>query len=411
MPPISRTPSPRPFTTTPSNASRSNASTPSPPTTPVAQSHGTTPGSPTTAHPTPTRFDANAPAHAQRAPSPPPTAEQQAALNARRGSLGYNTRPSTPAHSWGVGQEARTLFNSIRNECPNAQLLHHINQTEHPDIKAGRAAGVCSVMVEHWIGNDNHGDPAGFHDQLANKFDMFVNKQNNYDGAIAHKDHLLGEIDTKMAELDTLRAGKTALEEKAKTQPLSPTEQKELERLGAQSKQTFRDIKGMLAKVQDISDGVLRDQCANLPLKRLAIKAPITGNFAEHLQRQLCLRYTPGDTPVAHDDPEDIQQLGTELANGGDGMPTNGDELYPRDGYYRLSFLPEAGPGHVVGMKVDFDAGEFKLMDPNTGEFKANSFDDLVNLAVVHMNKLGYARDYPKYSLEHMKPTPSQHDT
>ncbi|MBU8900692.1 hypothetical protein KRR26_34295 [Corallococcus sp. M34] len=68
------------------------------------------------------------------------------------------------------------------------------------------------------------------------------------------------------------------------------------------------------------------------------------------------------------------------------------------DGFYRLSFSPDDGPGHVVGIQVDHQRGH-RFMDPNTGEFHTNDILSLANLATEHANKMGYKDQYKNYTL------------
>lgn len=65
------------------------------------------------------------------------------------------------------------------------------------------------------------------------------------------------------------------------------------------------------------------------------------------------------------------------------------------DGFYRLSFADPSA--HVLGVQISHGTREFKLMDPNIGEFSAKSFDGFSELLENIMRSREYHQIYENF--------------
>ncbi|AGC42895.1 hypothetical protein MYSTI_01560 [Myxococcus stipitatus DSM 14675] len=370
----------------PSVTTHSNATSESRPTTPIAGSPGTLPSTSTGTSPPPSQFDPNAPAHGQQPASPPATLQHQQALNSRRGSLGFTSRAPTPGPSqrpWGLSQSTQhSITNILQELSQDARLTLPVDQSNHPIIKTNH--GVCGPMVEKWIGVTNqHGSAqaatAAFGQHLDQNIEHMLPMQQNLDAHLEHVNSTFDRVTTEqLAILERTASDITPLRKKEEQGTLTPAETATLSNL----RQAFAAAKAEINGVTAFHQG------------EHAIVARQLGDGLPHTPGN---RNTPMKGETRLDKATHMAQTACEF------MADQGV------GFYRLSMHPDSGPGHVIGMQVRENADgdhEFKLMDPNTGEFSADDFETLGALVARHAVELDYAKDFTKFTLDHYAAAP-----
>ncbi|WP_095989125.1 hypothetical protein [Cystobacter fuscus] len=252
-------------------------------------------------------------------------------------------------------------------DVPDAKLTQYIDQSSHPYVQQN--GGVCSAMTLHWIDQSSqHSSPseasAHFGKTLNNNINDIISDQQHIETEISSLSNKLNHaenyLDTVLTQEQQTINQKKKL---AKEGKLSPEGLQDLEKHRQWFRSELAGVKQAMAETSAKQQELKSNLGAGLPHTNMANKEPLNPDtFGEHV---------------------------AELIGG-------------NNGFYRLSFNGAEGEhGHVVGLQVSHDTGEYKYMDPNTGEFRMNDPTDMLNVAILHANKLNYHKDYSSFSLDH----------
>ncbi|QSQ12642.1 hypothetical protein [Myxococcus landrumensis] len=253
----------------------------------------------------------------------------------------------------------------------DVDLLQHIAQGSSPDISQ-HSDGICRALTERWITIcSTESDP----EAASEKFGKAINQE---------LPALLGRQLGPIREIKELRSQQS--------------------QLTAEVKGHHEVFKGKIAFAENLSSltpeqaEVIQKasdafKAATQPLvekgARLVAQSEALKQFAPHLE---C-------TPLATSAP--LRNIEAELGK----HLIQGENMV--DGMYMIGLESRSGAGHALGIQIDSEEGVLKLMDPNTGEFQCGHPEDLVNLLIVHINKMGYMGSYSSFSMDRYAPPAS----
>ncbi|WP_342376778.1 YopT-type cysteine protease domain-containing protein [Myxococcus stipitatus] len=253
----------------------------------------------------------------------------------------------------------------------DVELLQHIAQGSSADISQ-HSDGICRALTERWITIcSTQSDPEA-------ASEMFGNAINQELPALMNRQ--LGPIQ----EIKELRSQQSQITAEVKGHYDA-----------FQSKIAFaKGLSSFTPEQAHIIETASNDfKAATQPLveqgNRLVERSNALKQFAPHLE---CTSMATS-APLANLEAE----LGKHLIKDGALV----------DGMYLIGLESRNGAGHAVGIQIDSEEGVLKFMDPNTGEFQCGHPEDLVNLLIVHVNKMGYMGSYSSFSMDRYAPPSS----
>jgi len=396
-------------------------------------------------------------------PSRAPSPREQAAYNTRTASLGYGRSPapyhapdSAPprggagdlhesfAHlgmggsaqpsqrpgqpSWRISSGAMqdvdsVLLNHFQQPMQGASVTQYISQGENPRFNALQGSGACSAITTNWFkAGRRNSDPqqasADFNQRLGNS-GALETQQQEYLNKHATVRTLISKVDTAKQdqlhssnELRRLKGEIDGLTGWARDNGLSSSEKRRYAQLDSEAQhfhgrspeyQAIRQEQQQLNQAavgracsprdkQDLQNfnqdfqyhaqnvGHLHREIPNYETDLSNAKANVEKHQNGGLQKQWTQRYLM-QGPVS--------EFGGKVAENTD-----------QPGFYRIS-LQGNGRAHAMGVQ-NLGNGQFKFMDPNSGEFLVDNEAALKAVVTQNARKMGYAADASSFEIQHL---------
>ncbi|MBJ6765058.1 hypothetical protein JGU66_30210 [Myxococcaceae bacterium JPH2] len=337
-------------------------------------------------------------------------------LHSRRSTLWTAVRPPAALGSSHASQElANDPLSQLRRavlkccdawakEVPGVEFTGFIFQNEILDDEPEDSdirEGVCSGMTNVWINVMNQGLEHGALDAASEGFHEFLKTSIDQVKDIQRGDAAEGQdLREQGAQLQAAQAGRMHLLNTlvSALEGFQTNEQTKAALKHGQQTETagFRDVgNGRRLPEALATPWPLRKEALHRAnIRRVVPEANRTSRAIQRGSQQLtelendtkAFQDARGSglnssnvldrTPIAQGHEALMQQLSTPLRD---------------DGFYRVSLFSNSGGGHVLGL-VKSPQG-FRLMDPNTGEFKAKESGQLDALLAKHLEELYLTND------------------
>jgi hypothetical protein len=396
------------------------------------------------------------PAVPSRAPSP----REQAAYNTRTSSLGYG-RPSTPYHApdsapprggvddlhesfahMRVGGSARTgqpqwrisssamnhvdsvLLNHFQQPMQGASVTQYISQQSNHQFTALQGSGACSAITTNWFkAGRRNSDPqqasADFNHRLGNS-EALVRQQQEYLRKHADVRNLISTIDTAKQEQQhssnevyRLKGEIDGLTGWARDNGLSSSEKRHYAQLDSEARHFHSrspEYQAIRQQQQQLNQTAVSRAYSPRDQQKLQT---LNQEFQSHAQN---LKHLHREIPNHEDDLSLAKEKVEEHQNGGlqkqwtqqyrmQGPVSEfggkvAEEAAQQPGFYRIS-LQGDGRAHAMGVQ-NLGNGQFKFMDPNSGEFLVNGEAALKAVVAQNARKMGYADDASSFEIQHL---------
>lgn len=296
-----------------------------------------------------------------RPPSPPgsrPRSPTSPTSPGGPGSLPRSPSPGVGQRPWAPDSRIQQFSQNVAGRYEGTQLTQYVAQGSYP---GGLNGGACNAITAEWIRqgskhNSMNQASSAFGQKLDHSMDKLYSDQVAHEGRVQDMKLANQEIKTRLDALNAKQAQLEPLVEKYNKGELSPEE-------GAALAKEYRKLEKGYASVNRVKAEVDADIQAErerigsgLPHKNLLDSAPINQDSIEKLH-----------------------------------------EATKKDGFYTIHISKPGGENHVMGLQSK--NGQYKFMDPNTGEFTMNNHKASTNVLIDHLTDL-YG-SYGNISVEH----------
>ncbi|MET0403493.1 MAG: hypothetical protein ABW123_13865 [Cystobacter sp.] len=389
-------------------------------------------------------------------PSKAPTQQEQAAYTTRTSSLRYGQRPaayrapdsappqggyslneafasmdvSSANPGWRVSRSRRADIDSVlldrtNKPIPGAHLTQYIAQDESAEFRNLPGAGACSAITTRWF---KEGMRASGPERASEKFNQQVQdphalatRQEDYlrkhQKVTALRDDLSAKIQNKTRaeqELHERKADFDGFAQEARDEYLHPDDKWAYHQLEKEKRSVPRGSRRYQDIVREQAD--LTQHAIDLALPDAESKQhflQVQTEFAD-VRKEVTQLHNEIEAlrqaiPIAQEAVEKHENAGMEkvwssphtMRSSADFGNTVTAET-SATGFYRISLRGEER-SHAMGIQ-NLGNGQFKFMDPNSGEFHLHGEAALKHVVTQNASRMGYERDAHSFEIQHLMP-------